>query len=254
MKIKVLVVDDNEGLVGLIKEYFSSSEKVEVVGCASNGEEAINIFKEGKIDFDIMLLDLIMPKKDGISVLKYMKDNNIKKKVIVMTSYNEEETIRDVSEFGVRYYCLKPFDLEDLNIKIIQTIAHKKSNDKIIELENRDIQIQVTKLLHALGIPSHIKGYQFIRSAILMVYENPGLIGGITKELYPDLSIKFNTSVQRVERAIRHAIEVSWLRGDIDLMEEIFGHSVDIDRAKPTNSEFIVTIADKLRLEMISVS
>ena len=254
MKIKVLVVDDNEGLVSLIKEYFSGSEKIEVVGCASNGEEAINIFKEGKIEFDIMLLDLIMPKKDGIAVLKYMKDNNVKKKVIVMTSYNEEETIRDVSEFGVRYYCLKPFDLEDLNNKIIQTIAFKKSNDKIIEIENKDIQIQVTKLLHALGIPSHIKGYQFIRSAILMVYENPGLIGGITKELYPDLSIKFNTSVQRVERAIRHAIEVSWLRGDIDLMEEIFGHSVDIDRAKPTNSEFIVTIADKLRLEMINVS
>ena len=253
MKIKVLVVDDNEGLVGLIKEYYSSSEKVEVVGCASNGEEAIKILREGKIDFDLILLDLVMPVKDGIAVLDYMKHNNIKKKVIVMTSYNEEETIRDVSEYGVRYYCLKPFDLEDLNNKIIQTITHKRSNEKIVEIENRDIQIQVTKLLHSLGIPSHIKGYQFIRSAILMVYENPGLIGGITKELYPDLSIKFNTSIQRVERAIRHAIEVSWLRGDIDLMEEIFGHSVDIDRAKPTNSEFIVTIADKLRLEMINV-
>ena len=195
-----------------------------------------------------------MPVKDGIYVLNHMKEKNIKKKVIVMTSYNEEQTIRDVSEFGVRYYCLKPFDLEDLKNKIIQTITYKKNNDRIIEIENKDIQIQVTKLLHALGIPSHIKGYQFIRSAILMVYENPGLIGGITKELYPDLSIKFNTSIQRVERAIRHAIEVSWLRGDIDLMEDIFGHSVDIDRAKPTNSEFIVTIADKLRLEMINVS
>lgn len=254
MKIKLLVVDDNAGLVGLIKEYFCSSDSIEVVKCATNGEEAINILKEGKCDFDIMLLDLVMPLKDGISVLSYMKENNIKKKVIVMTSYNEEETIRSVSEYGVRYYCLKPFDLEDLKNKIIQTISFKKNNDKIIELENRDIQIQVTKLLHALGIPSHIKGYQFIRSAILMVYENPGLIGGITKELYPDLSIKFNTSVQRVERAIRHAIEVSWLRGDIDLMEDIFGHSVDIDRAKPTNSEFIVTIADKLRLEMINVN
>ena len=254
MKIKVLVVDDNAGLVGLIKEYFSSSDNIEVVGCASNGEDAIKIIEEGKIDFDLMLLDLIMPVKDGIAVLSYMKDKKVNKKVIVMTSYNEEETIRDVSEYGVRYYCLKPFDLEDLKNKIMQTIAHKKSNDKIIELESRDIQIQVTKLLHALGIPSHIKGYQFIRSAILMVYENPGLIGGITKELYPDLSIKFNTSVQRVERAIRHAIEVSWLRGDIDLMEDIFGHSVDIDRAKPTNSEFIVTIADKLRLEMINVN
>ncbi len=254
MKIKVLVVDDNEGLVNLIKEYFYGSEQIEIVGCASDGEEAINILKSGNIDFDIMLLDLVMPIKDGLFVLKYMKENSVRKKVIVMTSYNEEETIRDVSEYGVRYYCLKPFDLDDLKSKIIQTITFKKNNDKIIELECRDIQIQVTKLLHALGIPSHIKGYQFIRSAILMVYDNPGLIGGITKELYPDLSIKFNTSVQRVERAIRHAIEVSWLRGDIDLMEEIFGHSVDIDRAKPTNSEFIVTIADKLRLDMINVS
>ena len=254
MKIKVFVVDDNEGLVGLVKEYFSSSDKIEIVGNAINGEEAIKTLKTNKVDFDIMLLDLVMPVKDGICVLKYMKDNNIKKKVIVLTSYNEEETIRDVSEYGVRYYCLKPFDLEDLKNKIIQTITFKKNNEKIIEIESRDIQIQVTKLLHALGIPSHIKGYQFIRSAILMVYDNPGLIGGITKELYPDLSIKFNTSVQRVERAIRHAIEVSWLRGDIDLMEEIFGHSVDIDRAKPTNSEFIVTIADKLRLDMININ
>ncbi len=254
MKIKVLVVDDNEGLVGLIKEYFSSSDKIEVVGSVSNGEEAVNLIDENKLDYDLILLDLVMPVKDGIYVLNHMKEKNIKKKVIVMTSYNEEQTIRDVSEFGVRYYCLKPFDLEDLKNKIIQTITYKKNNDRIIEIENKDIQIQVTKLLHALGIPSHIKGYQFIRSAILMVYENPGLIGGITKELYPDLSIKFNTSIQRVERAIRHAIEVSWLRGDIDLMEDIFGHSVDIDRAKPTNSEFIVTIADKLRLEMINVS
>ena len=253
MKIKLLVVDDNEGLVGLIKEYFSSSKKIEVVASASNGEEAIKYLNDKSCDFDLMLLDLIMPKKDGIYVLKYMKQNNIKKNVIVMTSYNEEQTIREVSEYGVRYYCLKPFDLEDLNNKIVQTITNTKNNDKIIELVNKDIQIQVTKLLHALGIPSHIKGYQFIRSAILMVYENPSFIGGITKELYPDLSIKFNTSIQRVERAIRHAIEVSWLRGDIDLMEEIFGHSVDIDRAKPTNSEFIVTIADKLRLEMINV-
>ena len=253
MKIKVLVVDDNAGLVGLIKEYFSSSEKVEIVGSVKDGDEAIKLINDKKIDFDLMLLDLIMHGKDGMAVLDYMRQNKINKKVIVMTSYNEPETIRDVSEYGVRYYCLKPFELEDLNNKIIQTITNKKNNDKIIELENRDVQIQVTKLLHALGIPSHIKGYQLIRSAILMVYENPGFIGGITKELYPDLSIKFNTSVQRVERAIRHAIEVSWLRGDIDLMDEIFGHSVDIDRAKPTNSEFIVTIADKLRLEMINV-
>ena len=252
MKIKVLVVDDNEGIVNLIKEYFKDNDKIEIIGSASNGQIAIDLFNNN-IEYDLMLLDLVMPVKDGLSVLEYMKENNITKKVIVMTSYNEEETIRDVSEYGVRYYALKPFDLKDIEKKIINCVTSKKNNDKIIELGNKDIQIKVNKLLHALGIPSHIKGYQFIRSAILMVYENPGFIGGITKDLYPGLSLKFNTSIQRVERAIRHAIEVSWLRGDIDLMEEIFGHSVDIDRAKPTNSEFIVTIADKLRLEMINV-
>lgn len=253
MKIKVLVVDDNEGLVNLVCKYFSSSDNIEVIGTCKNGEEAIKVLNNPDIKFDLMLLDLVMPNKDGVAVLEYMKFHSIKKKVIVMTSYSEEQTIRDISEYGVRYYCLKPFNFDDLRDKIVQTFEIKKKNESILELDNRDIQIQVTKLLHALGIPSHIKGYQFIRSAILMVYENPGYIGGITKDLYPGLSLKFNTSIQRVERAIRHAIEVSWLRGDIDLMEEIFGHSVDIDRAKPTNSEFIVTIADKLRLEMINV-
>ena len=251
MKIKVLAVDDNAAQINMIKKYFNGSEKIEVIGSACNGEEAIS--KIDSIDFDIMLLDLIMPKVDGFSVLHYMKENDIKKDVIVMTSFNEEESIREVSEYGVKYYALKPFELKSLEDIIIKVTRSKRSNNELIELQDKGIQIQITRLLHELGIPSHIKGYQYIRSAILMVYDNPSFIGGITKELYPDLSTKFNTSIQRVERAIRHAIEVSWLRGDIDLMEEIFGHSVDIDRAKPTNSEFIVTIADKLRLDMIKV-
>lgn len=251
MKIKVLVVDDNEALVNLIMKYFNGSKEIEIIGCAYNGEEAIK--KIEKEDFDVMLLDLVMPIKDGMYVLKHMRKNNINKNVIVISAYNEEETIRTVSEYGVKYYALKPFDFEVLKDKIVDIATSKRNKERLIEIQDKDIQIQVTNLLHALGIPSHIKGYQYIRSAILMVYDNPGFIGGITKELYPDLSVKFNTSIQRVERAIRHAIEVSWLRGDIDLMEEIFGHSVDIDRAKPTNSEFIVTIADKLRLDMINV-
>ncbi len=251
MKIKVLAVDDNAAQVSMIKKYFNGSEKIEVVDSASNGEEAISKIKS--LDFDIILLDLIMPKKDGFGVLEYMKENDINKSVIVLTSFNEEDTISTISEYGVKYYALKPFELKSLENIIIKIMKSKKSNNELVEIQDKDMQIQITKLLHELGIPSHIKGYQYIRSAILMVYDNPSFIGGITKELYPDLSIKFNTSIQRVERAIRHAIEVSWLRGDIDLMEEIFGHSVDIDRAKPTNSEFIVTIADKLRLDMINV-
>lgn len=252
MKIKVLVVDDNEGLVNLIKEYFEKDEKIDIVSTVHNGNDAVDVMKS-TLEFDLVLLDLVMPGKDGLYVLDYMKKNNVDKKVIVMSSCNHEETIRDVSEYGVRYYALKPFDLDDLKNKIIQTMKNKKMMEKLFDIHGKDLHVKVTDMLHSLGIPSNIKGYQFVRSAILMVYDNPDLIGGITKELYPDLSIKFNTSIQRVERAIRHAIEVSWLRGDVDLMEKIFGHSVSIDRAKPTNSEFIVTIADKLRLDMISV-
>ena len=252
MKIKVLVVDDNAVQVSLIKKYFNESNEVEVINSATNGSEDIDILERTE-EFDVMLLDLVMPNKDGFSVLKYMKQNNINKSVIVMSSFGDDNTIKKVSEYGVKYFALKPFDIENLKEVIIDISKINKSKEELIEIQDKDIQIKVTNLLHELGIPSHIKGYQYIRSAILMVYDNPGFIGGITKELYPDLSVKFNTSIQRVERAIRHAIEVSWLRGDIDLMEEIFGHSVDIDRAKPTNSEFIVTIADKLRLDMINV-
>ena len=251
MKIKVLVVDDNEVSVSLVKKYFNGSNEIEISGQAYNGLEAINAI--GKNNYDLILLDLIMPLKDGFDVLDYLKDNNIKLPVIVTTSYNEDDTIRRVSEYGVKYYALKPYDLNSLKNKIIEICNSHKNKEELIELSDKGIQIEVTNLLHSLGIPSHIKGYQYIRTAILMVYDNPGFIGGITKQLYPDISIRFNTSIQRVERAIRHAIEVAWLRGDIDLMEEIFGHSVDIDRAKPTNSEFIVTIADKLRLDMINV-
>ena len=194
-----------------------------------------------------------MPKKDGLFVLEQIKENKIKANIIVVTSYNEQETIRNVSEFGVRYFVLKPFDLKDLEKRIMDATRDRRENS-VIDFGNNDAHIKVSKILHELGIPSHIKGYQYIRDAITMVYKDQNLIGGITKELYPEIGKKYNASVTRVERAIRHAIEVSWNRGDWDLMEEIFGHSVDIDRAKPTNSEFIVTIADKMRLDKLSIS
>ena len=250
MKLNVLVVVDNVELVGFIKKYFCSSSNINIVDVAYDGIDAIEKLKS-RNDIDLILLDLVMPRKDGLSVLKYIKDNNLNIKPFVMTSYSNDEFIHEIMKYGVLFYILKPFDLNDIEERINEVFINKDKNRKIIDLGNYSLQTEVTKLLHNLGIPSNIKGYQFIRTAILMVYENPNLIGGITKELYPNISVKFNTSTQRVERAIRHAIEVSWLRGDIDLMEEIFGHSVDIDRAKPTNSEFIVTIADKLRLDSL---
>lgn len=249
--IKILMIDDNVKLIDAVKEYFKNNEEVKVVLEAYNGLEGMEIIKNKTDEFDIILLDLIMPKKDGLYVLEEMKNNNIDKKVIVETSYNASEAIREVAEYDVNYFILKPFDLEDLEKKIYD--AFKKKNDKSIDFYNSNLQVSISKLLHDLGIPSHIKGYQFLRDAVNMLFEDPNMIGGITKELYPELANKYNTTVSRVERSIRHAVEVSWNRGDIDLMEKIFGHSVDIDRAKPTNSEFIVTIADKLRLDFHKV-
>ena len=141
----------------------------------------------------------------------------------------------------------------DLENKILDAVSFKLDNDSKMNLYHNNLEISVTKLLHGLGVPSHIKGYQYIREGVILMYEKPDIVGAITKELYPEIANRFDTTVSRVERAIRHAIEVSWNRGDIDLMEEIFGHSVDYDRAKPTNSEFIVTVSDKLRLEFSNV-
>ena len=243
------MIDDNVNLVEMVKDYFENHPKIEIVGSANDGMEGLNIIKEGKLKYDLIVLDLIMPKKDGIGVLKELKNSNIASNVIVATSYNDPDTIRKVSEYGANYYILKPFELTDLEEKILDTFNTNKS--KSINLISNNLQISISKMLHELGMPSHIKGYQYIREAISMVYDNPEIVGGITKELYPTLAGKFDTTVSRVERAIRHAIEVSWNRGDWDLMEEVFGHSVDIDKAKPTNSEFIVTVADKLRLEYV---
>lgn len=250
-KVKVMVVDDNRSMIEMIKEYFCSHKEIEITCTANDGAEALDKIKSEEGNYDVILLDLIMPKKDGMYVLNQLKELNKRKNIIVVTSYNEQDTIRKVSEYGVKYFILKPFDLIDLEKKILEVANKDASSSKVLNLHDNNIQISITKVLHELGIPSHIKGYQYIREAINLVYNNPSLVGSITKELYPQIGIKFDTSVSRVERAIRHAIEVSWNRGDWDLMEEIFGHSVDIDKAKPTNSEFIVTIADKLRLEMI---
>ncbi len=247
-KIKLLMIDDNMELIEAVSEYFNKNKEIEVTYKAYDGKDGFELLEREKDNIDLVILDLIMPKKDGLYVLEQMKQKNIDKNIIVATSYNAMEVIREVSEYGVNYYILKPFDLEDLEEKILN-ICHKSLESKSIDIKHNNLQVSITKILHELGIPSHIKGYQYIREGIGILYERPETIGGITKELYPELANKFDTTVSRVERAIRHAIEVSWNRGSWDLMEDIFGHSVDIDKAKPTNSEFIVTIADKLRLD-----
>jgi len=246
-KIRILMIDDNVNLIEMVREYFKDHNKIELTIESHDGEDGLNKILNSAGNYDVILLDLIMPVKDGLYVLEELKKRGIEKNIIVETSYNEPKIIRKVSEYGVNYYVLKPFNLSDLEDKILSVFDTQES--KTINLYHSNLQISITKMLHELGMPSHIKGYQYIREGVTMIYNDPNIIGGITKELYPELAGKFDTTVSRVERAIRHAIEVSWNRGNWDYMEELFGHSVDIDKAKPTNSEFIVTVADKLRLE-----
>ena len=247
--IKVLMIDDNMQLVDMVKEYFSSHAVIEVVDSAVNGSEGLKLLQTKAGEYDIVLLDLIMPGMDGIKVLEEVQKQNVDAKIIVLTSYNSPEVIRKVSGLGIKYFMLKPFELSDLESKILEYSIDEVKGHKTIDLFYSNLQMSVTKLLHELGVPSHIKGYSYIREGIMLVFNDPSLSSAITKELYPSIAKKYDTTTSRVERAIRHAIEVSWNRANCELMEEVFGYSVDIDKAKATNSEFIVTLADKLRLE-----
>ena len=246
-KIKVLVIDDNTNLVDMVKQYFSSHAVIEVSDVAYNGKDGLSLMESNK--YDLVLLDLIMPVMDGIKLLEECAMRNIDNRIIVVTSYNSPEIIRKVSGLGIKYFMLKPFELSDLEEKILEYSNNEVYSKKTIDLYYSDLQMSITKLLHELGVPSHIKGYTFIREGINLIYNDPSIANAITKELYPVIAKKYETTSSRVERAIRHAIEVSWNRANWELMEEIFGYSVDIDKAKATNSEFIVTLADKLRLE-----
>ena len=251
-KIKVLLIDDNESLVDMVKQYFSSHAVIEVSDVAFNGKDGLSLIESKK--YDLVLLDLIMPGMDGIKVLEECSKRSIETKILVLTSYNSPEVIRKVSGLGIKYFMLKPFELADLEEKILEYSNNEVYNKKTIDLYYSDLQLAITKLLHELGVPSHIKGYLFIREGITLIYNDPSLSSAITKELYPVIAKKYDTTASRVERAIRHAIEVSWNRANWELMEDIFGYSVDIDKAKATNSEFIVTLADKLRLEYRELS
>ena len=231
----------------MVKEYFSSHAVIEVVKTASSGKEGLDLIKSN--NYDLIILDLIMPGMDGVKVLEELDKENLDLKIIVLTSYNSPEIIRKVSGLGIKYFMLKPFELSDLENKILEYATDTVYNKKTINLLYSNLQMSITKLLHELGVPSHIKGYSYIKEGINLIFNEPSLASAITKELYPAIAKKYDTTNSRVERAIRHAIEVSWNRGNWELMEEIFGYSVDIDKAKATNSEFIVTLADKLRLE-----
>ena len=251
------MADDNKFFANILKEFLSNQDDIEVVGLAENGKEAyknISILKP-----EVVVMDMVMPYLDGLEILEKLRFDNGKKRpiFIVLSGVRNEEIIERSMNLGANYYITKPFDLEILanRIRELYNESKNKEDDKKNKIykrpnKNANLQERVTNIMCLLGVPAHIKGYRYLRDAIIMVIDNLDVLDSVTKLLYPNIAEKYKTTPSRVERAIRHAIEVSCQRGQIEVMEDIFGYTINSGKGKPTNSEFIAMIADKLVLEI----
>jgi len=264
-KIEVLLADDNREFTNLLSEYISEQSDMHVSGVAYNGEEVIRHLEQSRNVPDVLILDIIMPHLDGLGVLERLREMNLSPmpKIIMLTAFGQENITQKAVQLGASYYILKPFDMDILANRIRQLVGNTtfpasanfsagtsaiKSN--VVPLaKGKNLDANITSIIHEIGVPAHIKGYQYLREAITMVYNNIEILGAITKTLYPAIAEKFKTTPSRVERAIRHAIEVAWTRGNIDSISHLFGYTINISKSKPTNSEFIAMVADKLRIE-----
>jgi len=267
-RIEVLLADDNREFTNLLSEYISEQSDMTITGIAYNGEEVLRLLEETRKPPDVLILDIIMPHLDGLGVLERLRELNISPmpKIIMLTAFGQENITQKAVQLGASYYILKPFDMEILANRIRQLVGNTTvvsssgssnfSNSSTISKSNvvplgkgKNLDANITSIIHEIGVPAHIKGYQYLREAITMVYNNIEILGAITKTLYPAIAEKFKTTPSRVERAIRHAIEVAWTRGNIDSISHLFGYTINISKSKPTNSEFIAMVADKLRIE-----
>jgi two-component system, response regulator, stage 0 sporulation protein A len=259
-KIKILIADDNKEFSNILSEYLKGQNDFEVVAVAKDGLEAVKFVTSYQPD--VLVLDIIMPHLDGLGVLErinLMSNINLPK-VIVLSAVGQDKITQRAINLGAEYYVVKPFDMEIFSKRIRQMFTTGQGTSEIrrnslMISENygytnaNSLEAEITNIIHEIGVPAHIKGYLYLREAIQMVVNDIELLSAVTKELYPSIAKKFNTTASRVERAIRHAIEVAWSRGQVDTINKIFGYTVHNDKGKPTNSEFIAMVADKLRLK-----
>ncbi len=255
--LNVAIADDNERILEILDEVISADKNLNVVGKAKNGEDICQIIR--KEQPDVVLLDLIMPKMDGLTVMDQINhDSSVKKRpnFIVLTAVGQESITEDAFSKGANYYIMKPFNNDMLLSRIKSVNRMYRNQFKLTgdELDTgayreKDLENRVTNMLHEIGIPAHIKGYHYLRDAIKMAVEDMDVLNAITKVLYPTVAKLHQTTSSRVERAIRHAIEVAWGRGKLDTIDELFGYTVSNGKGKPTNSEFIALIADTIQLE-----
>lgn len=272
--MRLLIADDNKDFSDILMEFINRQEDMEVVGVAYNGEEACKKIQE--VQPDIVILDVIMPYLDGIAVLERVNtmalDQESRPLFIMLSAVGQDKITERALALGAQYYIVKPFDMETL-VNRIRQLRSSLSNNVNHMIQNtasapllasskqllpktkgmntaHNLEAEVTSVIHEIGVPAHIKGYQYLRDAIIMVINDMEILNSITKQLYPSIAKQYNTTPSRVERAIRHAIEVAWSRGKMDTIDRLFGYTVNNGKGKPTNSEFIALIADRLRLEM----
>lgn len=252
-RIRVLLADDNESILELLAEYLTNKRDIEVVGLVSDGAQIAEAIRQHLPD--IVVMDIIMPRRDGFTALEDVSrmDRAVRPKVIVLTGLSRDDFIVRAIRLGASYYMVKPFDMNLLYSRIVEIAQEDMLAASIQEPEPalpESIDEQITNLFLTLGIPAHIKGYQYLREAVRVVVEDHDVINRITKELYPRVAGKFGTSPSKVERAMRHAIEVAWTRGRLDTVNQMYGYKVFKKEEKPTNGEFISCIAEKIGLKM----
>jgi len=263
-KISVLIADDNKEFCSILNDYLLNQKDIVVTGIAKDGREALELIEERKPD--LVVLDIIMPHLDGLGVLERLNSMSIDKmpRIIVLSAVGQDKITQQAITLGADYYVVKPFDMDIFTKRIremfnvsdnMNSTNYRSSRTQTMQRETAatrgpiDLETEITSIIHEVGVPAHIKGYMYLREAITMVVNDMELLSAVTKELYPSIAKKFNTTASRVERAIRHAIEVAWGRGQIEAINRLFGYTVHTEKGKPTNSEFIAIIADNLRLK-----
>lgn len=262
-KISVLIADDNKEFCSILNDYLLNQKDIVVTGIAKDGREALELIQQKQPD--LVVLDIIMPHLDGLGVLEKLNGMDLDKmpRVIVLSAVGQDKITQQAITLGADYYVVKPFDMDIFTKRIREMFStqdvetkRRSVSTQVVQREAAatsrgpiDLETEITSIIHEIGVPAHIKGYMYLREAITMVVNDMELLSAVTKELYPSIAKKYNTTASRVERDIRHAIEVAWGRGQVDAINKLFGYTVHNEKGKPTNSEFIAIIADKLRLK-----
>lgn len=250
-KINVLVIDNDEQYAKKMLDYINATEELICCGNASDGESGIEMIKQKEPD--VVILDMILPKIDGMGVLREIADMEKKPIIIINTATSVPSLFNVAAQYGAAYFMIKPQKEECVcdTIRDLMGVSKKIEAAPMHTAENSvDLENMVTEFIHELGVPAHIKGYHYLRTAIMMVVKDMDLLNYITKELYPEIAKAYRTTSSRVERAIRHSIEVAWTRGKPKTMNEVFGYTINTGKGKPTNSEFIAMVADRIRLRI----